>query len=216
MSLDEIGLKYNSDKSSKFHNYLNIYEKFFLNKRFLKNNILEIGVLNGDSLKILSEYFTNSQITGIDIIDKSHLNIKNCKTLIGDQSDRSFLNSINDYFDIIIDDGSHKMEHQQLTIGILFKRLKSGGVYILEDLHTSLPNYTETIVHGKQLFGLNESNDNNTLDFLTSLKKINLKNYYLHTEELNYLRENINSLEIFETSYRNENNKSLTSVIIKK
>ncbi len=55
-TLDEIGLQYNSDKSSNFHNYLNLYEKYFSEIRFKENIILEIGILYGDSLKIFSDY----------------------------------------------------------------------------------------------------------------------------------------------------------------
>ncbi len=42
---------------------------------------------------------------GIDIFDKSYLKIKNCETIIGDQGDRNFLNSLPNNYDIIIDDG---------------------------------------------------------------------------------------------------------------
>lgn len=217
-TLDQIGLNYKSDKSSSFHNYLNIYDKYFSDRRNDNNNILEIGVLNGDSLNILSEYFINSKIIGMDILDKSHLNIKNCETIIGDQGNRDFLNKLlNIEFDIIIDDGSHRMDHQQITMGVLFRCLKNGGIYIIEDLHTSLPNYIETIRYGKSMFGLNDLNDNNTIDFLKYINgEIVGKNYYLNNQEFEYLIENIKSVNIFETSFRDDSNKSITSIIIKK
>jgi hypothetical protein len=217
LTLDQIGLKYKSDKSSEFHNYLNLYDSYLNDIRYNNNNILEIGILNGDSLKIFSEYFENSKINAFDIFDKTNIVVNNCNILIGDQSDRNFLNEIGDNFDVILDDGSHKMNHQQISLGVLFKYLKSGGIYILEDLHTSLENYVETINYGKELFGLNESCDNNTIDFLKSIKsKSNIKNYYLSDDELNYLINNIESVEIIETAYRYEGNKSITSIIKKK
>jgi hypothetical protein len=40
-------------------------------------------------------------------------------------------------FDIIIDDGSHIMDHQIVTLNRLFKHLNDGGIYIIEDVCTS-------------------------------------------------------------------------------
>lgn len=215
--LNTIGLKYNSDKSSVFHNYLYLYNEYFKDIKNLNLNILEIGVLNGDSLKILSEYFQNSNIIGLDIQDKSHIKIKNCTTIIGDQSDRVSLNKIfeNKQFDIIIDDGSHIMNHQQISFGVLFKKLAPGGLYIIEDLHTSLPNYFETVNLGKTLFGLSADADNSTINFLSKLLTNNPINYYLNIEEIDYLRTHIKNIILAQTAYREEGNLSITSIIKK-
>ena len=90
-----------------------LYE-IFLNKYQNSNiKILEIGVFNGDSLKIWREYFTNAIICGFDIDDKK-ISIPGVDILIGDQTDPIFLSSLlNKYknFDIIIDDGSHVSKH---------------------------------------------------------------------------------------------------------
>lgn len=226
LTLDQIGLKYNSDKSSTHHKYLDLYDKYFSDIRYDENNILEIGIFNGDSLRIFSEYFENSKLYAFDIMDKRNLDIKNCNITVGDQSDRNFLNSFSDIeFDIIIDDGSHKMDHQQISFGFLFKFLKSGGIYVIEDLHTSLPDFVENINYGKSYFGLNETSDNNTINFIEN----RLPNYYLSNDEVSYLNDNIKSVDIFETSERNIDilegkqegfktikYKSITSIIIKK
>ena len=37
-------------------------------------------------------------------------------------------------FDVIIDDGSHKLHHQTEAFKLLFPRLNPGGVYIIEDI----------------------------------------------------------------------------------
>lgn len=216
-TLDEIGLNYNSDKSSTFHNYLSLYDKYLSQERFGKNEILEIGILNGDSLNILRDYFENSNIHGIDIEDKKHLISNRIHIYQGNQEDRKFLNMFDsDMFNLIIDDGSHKMSHQQISIGILFTKLKSGGIYIIEDLHTSLLNYFETLQHGHDLFGLLENGKNNTIEFLNNISSNSPINYYLTDHELKYLQNNIESIDIFQTAYRNENNLSITSIIKKK
>ena len=41
-------------------------------------------------------------------------------------------------FDIIVDDGGHTMLQQQNTLAALWDRLQPGGLFIVEDLHTSL------------------------------------------------------------------------------
>ena len=163
LTLDQIGLKYNTDKCSSFHNYLSLYDKEMCGIRNSSNKILEIGVLFGDSLKVFSEYFNESEIYAIDIENKSQFSTDRVKIFQADQSDRQFLESNfqDEFFDIILDDGSHKMDHQQISFGSLFKKLKKGGIYIIEDLHTSLPEYIETVAIGKHFFGLNDDNSKN-------------------------------------------------------
>jgi len=214
-TLNEIGLQNNSDKSSAYHCYLDLYDRYLTPIRQNKNNILEIGILFGDSIKIFKEYFSESTIYALDIVDKTNLTEQNVNIIVGDQSDRDLLNKFpNDFFDLIIDDGSHKMRHQQVSLGVLFPKLKSGGVYIVEDLHTSSDNYRENIIHGGGLFGI--ETDNRTIDFLNCLTTNEIKNKYLTEQEYEYLKSNIDSLEIFETSRKNDNEFSITSVIKKK
>ena len=128
---------------NKWHHYLPIYENYF--SAYLDKNInfLEIGVADGGSLEMWSKYFSkNSKIYGIDINEecKKYEN-ENIKVFIGDATDSRFLKdniftSVN-YFDIILDDGSHKMEDIKQSLINLYPKLKVGGLYIIEDLHTS-------------------------------------------------------------------------------
>ena len=58
----------------------------------------------------------------------------------GSQADVSVLNSVlsrNGYFDIIIDDGGHRIEQQTTSFNHLLPRVQSGGIYVIEDLHSS-------------------------------------------------------------------------------
>ena len=98
-NLIELGLKYPTSKGK--HGFLEIYERYFEKLKYKKLNILEIGVENGDSLRIWSNYFVNSKICGIDIIKRDFI-IKNCEIFCGSQSDQIILSQIVDkykYFD---------------------------------------------------------------------------------------------------------------------
>ena len=66
-TLDNLAKSYGTDKSSEIHNYCVKYEKYLPFNRYDKLNILEIGVLDGKSLKTWKEYFYRSNILGIDI-----------------------------------------------------------------------------------------------------------------------------------------------------
>ena len=139
--LNEIGVKNNTDKSSIIHDYLKKYEKYFPFKRTDKITLLEIGILNGESLRTWKDYFVNAKIIGIDINpeckkhEEERIHIE-----IGDQSDESFLKNItNKYgsFDLIVDDGSHINSHVITSFKFLFNFVKSQGLYVVEDSCTS-------------------------------------------------------------------------------
>jgi hypothetical protein len=140
-TLNQIGLKYGTDKASEVHDYLKKYEKYLPYKREDKLNILEIGVLNGESLTTWKEYFYNSTIIGIDI-NPDCKKYQEDRVIVetGDQTDKFFLDGlIKKYgpFDFILDDGSHINNHVLTSFELLFKSVKSGGQYIIEDVQTS-------------------------------------------------------------------------------
>ena len=59
---------------------------------------------------------------------------------IGDQSDHEFLRQIaksHGPFDVIVDDGGHKMHQQKISFVELWAHLSDGGLYIVEDTHSS-------------------------------------------------------------------------------
>ena len=137
MNLIEIGKKYPSSKN--ISGFIQLYEKYFTPLRDSKINILEIGVDNGDSLRIWREFFSKANICGIDI-DEKNFEIKDTDILQGDQSDLNFLKDlVKKYkkFDIIIDDGSHQAKHIITSFNYLFTYLNNNGLYVIEDLQTS-------------------------------------------------------------------------------
>ena len=135
MTLNELGSKHHTDKAS--HGYLDIYEQY-LNKLNHVDNLLEIGVRTGASLRMWSEWFPTAVVDGVDINPdcKKH-EIGNIRVVIGDQTDIEVLNQPKPAYDVIIDDGSHVNEWTVTTFNHLFKQLKKGGIYILEDMQCS-------------------------------------------------------------------------------
>jgi 23S rRNA U2552 (ribose-2'-O)-methylase RlmE/FtsJ len=139
--LDELGLKFATDKASSGHNYLDLYERYFSAIRDKNVKILEIGVLNGSSLAVWEAYFPNAKIIGADInpatkiFERSRVQIE-----ILDQSNIEQLVQLglkHGPFDVIIEDGSHFWDHQITSLKTLFPFVKNGGTYVIEDLQTN-------------------------------------------------------------------------------
>ena len=62
------------------------------------------------------------------------------KIEFGDQADPMFLLDVaakHGPFDVIVDDGGHKMHHQKVSFNTLWSQLADGGLYIVEDTHSS-------------------------------------------------------------------------------
>lgn len=137
----------------KWLHYFSIYESLFAPLRERPISVLEMGVYQGASLKVWRDYFhPQSIITGIDINpDCARFDdpSRNVFVRIGPQQDSAFLNGVvSDLgpFDLIIDDGSHVASHLIASFCLLFGRgLKEGGLYFVEDTHTSFwPEYRDT------------------------------------------------------------------------
>lgn len=204
-TLYELGLTYDTDKST-YHLFTIIYDYVFSKVRNNNMEILEIGIHNGSSIKMWEEYFTNSKIYGADILDRSQFDVGRIKTFIVNQELESDLEKLPKGLDIIIDDGGHTMLQQQLTLKKLFtSNLKSSGVYIIEDLHTSEPRYYHS--HGS-----NESN--NTINLLEDLIRGEMRensDYYLNESDFYKIKNDIISIDIIRLK-----DDSITSVIYKK
>ena len=136
----------------KKYSYFRQYERLFGEYRNKKARILEIGVYRGATLKTWTEYLgAGSKVIGIDInpeCEKYHAPDEGRYVFIGDQSDADFLQGVGRRmgpFDIILDDGSHRTDHQLKSFNALFvDHLAKGGVYFIEDTNTSLwPKYRE-------------------------------------------------------------------------
>lgn len=138
MTLDELAIKYKTDKSSKLHNYTEKYDRYFSPWREKNIKVLEIGIQDGYSLKTWKDYFPNAHIYGLDVVDCKHMDEDRLTTIRGSQNDLAALQRLNEQygpFDIIIDDGSHVSSDMRISFDYLFPFLKPGGLYVVEDLH---------------------------------------------------------------------------------
>ncbi len=126
----------------KWWHYFEIYHRHFEKYTGKSVRVLEIGVYKGGSLQMWKDYFgSGARIVGIDIdpackgYEEEHINV-----CIGSQEDEAFLKKVSDLygpFDIIIDDGGHQVRHQIKSFEVLFPLLEFGGVYLVEDIHSS-------------------------------------------------------------------------------
>jgi Methyltransferase domain len=125
--------------------------------------MLEIGVLHGGSLQLWREFFgPDAVIYGIDINpDVAAVDDPDLEVRIGSQDDPDFLRKVVSEMggvDIVLDDGSHIAKHQRVSFETLFPLLSDGGIYAVEDLHTSYwYNFGGRHGHGKSFIELTKA-----------------------------------------------------------
>lgn len=144
--LDELAEKYNTDKGPKWHNYTPIYDLLFSKYQDKPIVFAEIGFFKGYSARMWDEYFTQAKALYFLDIDQNCINYtqgltERCHLKILDQGNKNallrFARQANDKFDLIIDDGSHEKNDIISSFITLFPYIKSGGMYVIEDTHTS-------------------------------------------------------------------------------
>ncbi len=151
-NLTNLADQYGSDKGSKKHRYTELYHMLFLPLRDREIRFLEMGLLIGGpeqgnapnrktddlpSIRMWLDYFPNAEIYGLDISDFSWFEHDRFRFIRCNMDKRENIanacRNLED-FDVIIDDASHASHHQQNAFLELFPKLKSGGIYIVEDL----------------------------------------------------------------------------------
>jgi hypothetical protein len=144
MTLDELFIKYGSDKSSQHHNYSSVYEELLEKYKSRFCDIFSMGIggyhhtdRGGGDLRAFRDYLPLSRITAVDLYDKSFLNEFNIITHICAQDDEKWLPFFCMMADIIIDDCSHISPLTIKSFELLFPKLERGGLYIIEDTHSS-------------------------------------------------------------------------------
>jgi hypothetical protein len=127
---------------NKWWNYFDAYHRHLERFRGAPITVLEFGVSHGGSLQMWRHYFgPQARVVGVDIqpvcksFEEEGISIR-----IGDQEDRAFLRQLAAEFgpfDVVIEDGGHRMGQQIATFEEIFPRMTDHGTYIAEDLHTS-------------------------------------------------------------------------------
>ena len=145
-TLHNLGAHYCTDKAQTNRtakvSYLQIYEMYFERFRRSPVDIVEIGVRRGESINVWNKYFSNANsIYGVEIAETwwESLLLEHVHHIQADATEPTVLDKfpLEQEFDIIIDDGSHINEQIIKSFEIFYPRLKSGGIYVIEDLYNS-------------------------------------------------------------------------------
>ena len=132
-------IKIDKNKKIQAHNYAKYYEKYLSKFKNKKNAILELGSFYGNASAAFYFYFRNSKIYGGDINpDMFKYNSKRINSFfINSGSEESIKkNDIlkNNNFDIIVEDASHMLKDQIISLFLLFPKINSGGIVFIEEL----------------------------------------------------------------------------------
>lgn len=138
----------------KWPHYFDIYRRTLAPYVGAPVRVLEIGVFHGGGLDQLRALLgPQAVLVGMDVDPAAEAACAGrFDVAVGDQGDPEFLRSVVERFgpfDVIIDDGGHTMAQQITSIECLFPTLNDGGVYLVEDTHTS---YWEPFLDADQTF----------------------------------------------------------------
>lgn len=145
-----LGLRVYPDTDKYWHGYATFYARHLRRHRLRRRRVLEIGVGGlggydnrtiGGSLRYWRDYFPRARVVGLDIQAKDVSLGPRVSVVCGDQSSPEDLGrairALGGPPEIVIDDGSHVGAHQWASFEHLFPLMAPGGVYVIEDLHTS-------------------------------------------------------------------------------
>ncbi len=151
-NLTALADRFGSDKGSRKHRYTELYHMLFHPYRNRAINFLEMGLLIGGpehgvsadretkdlpSIRMWLEFFPKAQIHGLDVSDFSWFSHERFTFYRCDMDERANIDTAAaemTMLDIINDDASHASHHQQNGFLSLWPKLRSGGLYIIEDL----------------------------------------------------------------------------------
>lgn len=142
------------DKGSTRNRYAELYHMLLHPWRDRPVTFLEIGLCTGapaqdkpadlPSTRVWLEFLPRAQVHRLDRADLSwfrHDRFAVHRCHMDDRASIAAARAAMPQFDIIIDDASHPSHHQQNGFLELFPRLKSGGLYIIEDLRWQPETY---------------------------------------------------------------------------
>ncbi len=124
----------------KWRHYFDVYERHLGKYVGKEVRLAEIGVFSGGSLGMWRDYLgPRAEIYGVDL-EPACATYEGPQTriFIGDQADPAFwadfIKAVPS-LDVAIDDGGHETHQQIATLEAVLPHLRSGGVYLCEDIH---------------------------------------------------------------------------------
>jgi hypothetical protein len=159
--LSELAAKYGTDKQEINHNYVKFYDFWLSNRKI--NSMLEVGFGPGGSAKMWLEYFPDAKIYVMDDFGQEfhdvwhdpNIDIPNLNIIKGSSLDPMVWSEVPYNLDFILDDGDHNPNSQIQSFMLGFSKLKSGGLYAIEDVHCNFETkYTDHDVIFPWLNGL--------------------------------------------------------------
>jgi cephalosporin hydroxylase len=146
MSLSEIADNSRTDKNT-VHSYLPLYQQLLISKKETAKNVLEVGICNGGSIKMWSDFFTNATVHGIDIMHigqvwdklKKNERIKLYASSDAYNNDFFVTNFLNKNIkcDFMLDDGPHTLESMKRFIMLYSQIMTEDGILIIEDIQST-------------------------------------------------------------------------------
>ena len=148
-----LATKYMTDKSpynimTHRHPYTAVYD-MFLTPYMYKSNLKlgEVGTLNGSSIRMWRDYFPHAYLHGFDIEASAIEKINDIPGVKGHLVDASIgLRPVlqtecigGAKFDLLFEDGSHRLDHQLLFIRDAIDYVNPGGMLIIEDIFREIP-----------------------------------------------------------------------------
>lgn len=184
MSFREAFESTTTDKFST-HGYHRFYDTFLQDLKGESVQMLEIGVLDGKSLRAWRKVFQPDSTFygmayGVGSADFSN-DAEHVHIVKGDQSNCTDLASIKQalkggirggYLDFIIDDGSHVPEHMLKTLVEFFELVRPGGLYFIEDVECNYWDRPGSSVYGYPLPGVGMGRGGSLMESLKLLVEV--------------------------------------------
>ena len=207
---------FNSDKGNQFenqyahpskrtssrikgHGYSIFYQKYFENLKSNNLKILEVGSFHGNASAALYFYFKKSKLFAADIYpDLFRYRSNRIESFYVNSSDensiqKNIIDKFSDNFDIIIEDAGHSLKDQIISLFMLFKKLNSGGLFIIEEL-----DFPDT---RKDMNLMNEKPTLREILFKFKKEKKLLNSKYIQKNDRDNFLDSIESLEIYRGNF---------------
>lgn len=209
-SLDYLFEYFNSDKGEKYinqytlpskktkikiqaHGYSKFYEDIFYPIKNKILNIIEIGSFYGNASAAFFFYFKKSKIYGADInpdmfkykadrVERLYVNSSSLSSIKNELINKKIK------FDIIIEDASHMLKDQIISLFYLFPTLNNGGYFIVEEL-----DFPET---REDMRANHHAPDLKTI-LISILEKKEFNSLYIDEKTKKYFLNNVESIKIF-------------------